>query len=126
MPTTQAVDLIESAHFKWVDQVYQGSIPFEESNDTSQTVLLATEYLSEPTKFGNSKFKGWLIGVEIQIFYKASVDINLLDAEIALAKLFEQNNWFIEQSKNHSKDPDTNQVSKVFFFTKKIILKETN
>ena len=126
MPVVQAVNLIKSKNYKWLDSIYQGSIPTETADDDTKTVVLVTEYLSEPTYYGNAQFKGWLIGVEVQIFYKKNPDENFLKSEIELASLFKKNKWQVEQSKNHIKDPDTKQLSKVFYFSKKEILKEAN
>lgn len=124
MPVVQALNLIESSKLSWVDEVFQGSIPTAIQDDDTKTVMLLTEYISQPTYFGNSKFKGWEIGVEVQIFYKKKPDFNLLEAEIQLANLFEKDKWRIEQSKNHIKDPDSRQISKVFYFTKKLRLEK--
>jgi hypothetical protein len=124
LPVVQAINLVESANFDWLDEVFQGSIPTEIQDDDTKTVALITEYLSEPTSFGNSRFKGWQIGVEMQIFYEKKANFNLLEAEINMATLFEKDGWLIEQSKNHIKDPDTKQLSKVFYFTKKLRLEK--
>lgn len=124
VPVVQAINLVESVNFDWLDEVFQGSIPTKIQDDDTKTVALITEYLSEPTNFGNSRFKGWQIGVEMQIFYKKKADFNLLEAEINMANLFEKDGWLIEQSKNHIKDPGTKQLSKVFYFTKKLRLEK--
>ncbi|WP_145993321.1 DUF806 family protein, partial [Secundilactobacillus pentosiphilus] len=41
-----------------------------------------------------------------------------------LVKLFKAHRWALIQSKNHLIDPDTDQVSKVFYFDRSITLKE--
>ncbi|GEK28519.1 tail protein [Furfurilactobacillus siliginis] len=128
LPAITGEKLIRSAGYKWLDNIYRTSIPKNAQLDGSNTDFLVTEYLNEPTRFGNSRFKGWLIGVEVQLFYKKEPDssFNMMDSEISLARLFEKDGWSVNQSKNHIKDPDTGQISKVFYFTKNINLKEAN
>lgn len=124
LPTTQARKLIESLNFSWIDKLMIGTIPTEMAGNTDQTICLIREWLNEPVYYANATFKGWTIGVEVQIFYKKDSGINSLDGEIKLAKAFVKDNWTIEQSKDHIQDPDTHQVTKVFYFAKNLILKE--
>lgn len=124
LPVVQARKLVERNNLTWVDNVYQGSVPEDVVNDTSKTDIAISEYINEPARYANSRFKGWEIGVEVQIFYAESTKINIQDAEITFLRIFESDGWSVDQSKHHSKDPDTGQVSKVFYFTKKFNLKE--
>lgn len=124
LPTTQARKLIESLDLPWIDKLMIGTIPTEMAGNIDQTVCLIREWLNEPAYYANATFKGWTIGVEVQIFYKKDSGINSLDGEIKLAKAFVKDNWTIEQSKDHIQDPDTHQVTKVFYFAKNLILKE--
>ncbi len=124
LPTTQANKLIVSAHYSWIDRTVIGAIPRELAGNTSETILRLSEWLNEPIYYANATFKGWTIGVEVQIFYKKDSGINSLDDEIKLAQLFVKDGWTVEQSKDHIQDPDTHQVSKVFYFAKNLILKE--
>ncbi|KAA8718819.1 DUF806 family protein [Lactococcus garvieae subsp. garvieae] len=124
MPTYQAVSLLEEQGYTWLDHIYQGSVPAEEVNDTSHTVAVVTETISRPTDYANNTFKGWEMGVEVQIFYAQKFQHPLCDVEIELATVFKKEGWLISQSKAHKKDPDTGQITKVFYFKKKLILKE--
>lgn len=124
LPTTQARDLISSGHFKWIDKLIVGAVPLELAGNTDLTICRISEWLNEPSSYANATFKGWTIGVEVQIFYKKDSGINSLDDEIKLALLFVKNNWTVEQSKDHIQDPDTRQVTKVFYFAKNEILRE--
>lgn len=117
LPSLQALDLIEGK-FDWIDEIYLESLPEEETDLTDKTVCLITEWINEPTRYANRTFKCWQIGVEVQIFYKKDSETTTLDGEIALADRFKRDDWTIEQSKNHIKDPDTGQVTKVFYFAK--------
>lgn len=130
LPVVQAKELIASAKYPWLDNIYQTSIPKEVQDDVDenkenadsakQTFVWITEYANEPEYYANNAFKGWQIGVEVQIFYSLDINLNIQDLEIELAKLFQSDGWQIEQSKNHTKDPDTSQKSKVFYFVKHI------
>lgn len=121
LPSVQALDLIEGK-FDWIDEIYLESLPEEETDLIDKTVCLITEWLNEPTGYANRTFKQWSIGVEVQIFYKKDASISSIDNEIALADRFQQDDWTIEQSKNHIQDPDTGQVTKVFYFAKDLTI----
>lgn len=124
LPTTQAKKLIKSGNFKWIDLIVSGPTPSELAGNTDKTLCRLTEWLNEPTHYANATFKGWTIGVEVQIFYKKDSGISTLNDEIKLAKLFVKDGWTIEQSRDHIQDPDTRQVTKAFYFAKDLVLKE--
>jgi hypothetical protein len=121
LPSVQALDLIDG-QFDWIDDIYLESLPEEETDLTDKTVCLITEWLNEPTGYANRTFKRWQIGVEVQIFYKKDSDTTTLDGEIALADRFKCDDWTVDQSKTHIKDPDTGQVTKVFYFSKDLTI----
>lgn len=118
LPVIQAENLLKTVNYDWIDNIYRGSIPESTDNAGTTTDVIITESENAPSNYANSQFKHWALGVEIQIFYKKSNQIEILPAEIELAKMFIANGWRVEQSKNHTKDPDTGQVTKVFYFTK--------
>lgn len=124
LPTTQASKLITAAHYSWIDMIVVGTIPRELAGNADKTICRITEWLNEPTYYANAIFKGWAVGVEVQIFYKKDLELNSLNNEIQLAKRFVKNGWTVEQSEDHIQDPDTKQVTKVFYFAKDLILKE--
>lgn len=125
MPAVTAQKLIKEQGFEWVDNVYRGSIPPETQDLSDTTDILVTEWLNEPAGYANRTFKRWTIGVEVQVFFKkGKQSVSLIDAEIAIAKLFKNNGWQIDDSKTNIKDPDTNQWSQSFLFSKNINLKE--
>lgn len=121
LPSVQALDLIDG-QFDWIDEIYLESLPEEETDLTGKTVCLITEWLNEPTGYANWTFKRWQIGVEVQIFYKKDSGTTTLDGEIALADRFKRDDWTVDQSKTHIKDPDTGQVTKVFYFSKDLTI----
>ncbi|KRN36111.1 DUF806 family protein [Lactiplantibacillus plantarum] len=118
LPVIQAENLLKTVNYDWIDNIYRGSIPKSADNAGTTTDVVITESENTPSNYANSQFKHWALGVEVQIFYKKANQIEILSAEIELAKMFIANGWRVEQSKNHTKDPDTGQVTKVFYFTK--------
>lgn len=107
----------------WIDELYSGSIPSNVEVSTNKNTVLITEYLNEPSLYANMKIKYWQVGVEVQIFYKLSGD-DFQNHEIELAKLFNNDDWEIDTSRNRIKDPDTKQWTKVFYFSKILKVKE--
>lgn len=116
--------LVNALNLTWVDKVYLNSIPNEDLDNTTSTVMLLQETDSSPAYLANSTFKGLAMGVEIQIFYKVNLadDFNPLEAEIALMKSFKEAGWLIVSSQHHTTDPDTNQVTKTIYVTKNEML----
>jgi len=127
LPTVYAQKLIQNAKFDWISAIYRDAIPPEVQDSSDETIVLITEDINEPAAYANTTFKGWNIGVEVQIFYSKNLPENfkMMESELAFAKLFNDNDWQIEQSKNHIEDPDTGQVSKVFYFSKILLIKES-
>lgn len=127
LPTVYAQKLIQNAKFDWISSIYRDAIPPEVQDSSDETIVLITEDINEPAAYANTTFKGWSIGVEVQIFYSKNLPENfkMMESELAFAKLFNDNDWQIEQSKNHIEDPDTGQVSKVFYFSKILLIKES-
>lgn len=124
LPVEQAMDLMKT-NITDIDQYFSEKIPKGVEPDIGQTWCIISEWLNEPTYYANRVFKGWTIGVEVQIFYKLNSGIKSLNNEIKIARTFVKNNWTIEQSKNHIQDPDTGQVIKTFYFAKNLIIKES-
>ncbi len=120
LPVSQIASLVDSLNLTWVDKVYLNSIPKEERNNATSTVMLLQETDSSPAYLANSTFKGLAMGVEIQIYYKVDLadDFNPLEAEIALMKSLKEAGWLIVSSQHHTTDPDTNQVTKTIYVTK--------
>jgi len=120
LPVSQVASLVDSLNLTWLDEVYLNSIPKEELNNTTSTVMLLQQNDSSPAYLPNNTFKGLAMGVEIQIFYKVDLedDFNPLEAEIALMKSIKAAGWLIVSSQHHTTDPDTNQVTKTIYVTK--------
>lgn len=120
-PTTIAKRLM--SNIAWIDELYSGSIPSNVEVNTNKNTVLITEYLNEPSQYANMEIKYWLVGVEVQIFYKLDGD-DFQNHELQVAKLFNDNRWHIDTSKNRIKDPDTKQWTKVFYFSKNLEMEE--
>ena len=120
-PTTIAKKLMKD--ITWIDELYSGSIPSNVEVNTNKNTVLITEYLNEPSQYANMEIKYWLIGVEVQIFYKLDGE-DFQNCEIQVARLFNDNRWKINTSRNRIKDPDTKQWTKVFYFSKNLEMEE--
>lgn len=120
-PTTIAKKLLKD--ITWIDELYSGSIPSNVEVNTNKNTVLITEYLNEPSQYANMEIKYWLVGVEVQIFYKLDGE-DFQNCEIQVARLFNDNRWKIDTSRNRIKDPDTKQWTKVFYFSKNLEMEE--
>lgn len=120
-PTTIAKRLM--SNIAWIDELYSGSIPSNVEVNTNKNTVLITEYLNEPSQYANMEIKYWLVGVEVQIFYKLDGN-DFQNHELQVAKLFNDNRWHIDTSRNRIKDPDTKQWTKVFYFSKNLEMEE--
>lgn len=120
-PTTIAKNLLKG--ITWIDELYSGSIPSNVEVNTNKNTVLITEYLNEPSQYANMEIKYWLVGVEVQIFYKLDGE-DFQNCEIQVARLFNDNRWKIDTSRNRIKDPDTKQWTKVFYFSKNLEMEE--
>lgn len=123
LPSQQALDLMGDK-FPWIDHYYREAVPQGVEISASETTCIISEWLNEPTYYANQTFKGWTIGVEVHIFYKLNSELSTLDEEMKIARSFVKDGWTVENSRNHSKDPDTQQVDKVFYFAKDLVIKE--
>ncbi|AUI79089.1 phage tail protein [Lactiplantibacillus pentosus] len=120
LPVSQVPSLVNSLNLTWIDKVYLNTIPKDDLDNTTSTVMLLQETDSSPAYLANNTFKGLAMGVEIQIFYKVHLedDFNPLEAEIGLMKVLKDSGWLIVSSQHHTTDPDTNQVTKTIYVTK--------
>ncbi|MCA1343947.1 DUF806 family protein [Lactiplantibacillus pentosus] len=120
LPVSQVASLVNSLNLTWIDKVYLNTIPKDDLDNTTSTVMLLQETDSSPAYLANNTFKGLAMGVEIQIFYKVHLedDFNPLEAEIGLMKVLKDSGWLIVSSQHHTTDPDTNQVTKTIYVTK--------
>ncbi|MCH5461503.1 DUF806 family protein [Lactobacillus sp. LC28-10] len=117
LATFEAEQLIDSQSYEGIDRIFTGSIPEEAKPDANSTDILITESAGDmPEDYGNDDFVNLNRAVEVQIFYSVNTDFDISEFEIALMHLFSHNGWRVETSRPHTQDPDTNQVTKVFYF----------
>lgn len=122
LPVFEVQDLIDSMNF--ADVTFVSSIDEAYLKDVKSTIVLITEATNELDMRSNNRFRGMRYAIEVQIFYGTKFTKSVLDTEITLARLLEKNDWITSQSKSHTRDPKTDQVTKVFYFTKKYILED--
>lgn len=116
-------ELIDSAKFTIIDRTFANALPKDAQSDTNSTDVLITEVNDVPTDYGNNDFRSLSQLIEVQIFYDLNTTENAMKFEIKFMRFFKQNNWFVDQTKPHTTDPDTQQVTKVFYFSRKNRLK---
>lgn len=122
LPIFEVDDLLQT--LKFADAIFVNSIDEEYLKDVQSTTVLITETVNDLDKRANNRFRNLNYGVELQIFYGINFNQSIIDIEIEVARLLERNDWRMTQSKSHINDPKTNQVTKVFYFTKNYILEE--
>lgn len=117
-----AKNLIESQNYVELDAVYTTNLPQEIVSNVDKTVVLITEANEQLTTLGNNDFYGMRRICEIQIFYKLDVDFSVENFEMRLMKLFKNNHWSVFDKRGHTLDPDTLQLTEVFYVAQEIII----
>lgn len=115
LATLEMKKLLDEAELGEVQQVYTSNLPKEVQDNTDETIVLVTDVNSELGLNGNNTFNSVRRQVEIQIFYRLDVDIDIEDFEISLMKLLKSNHWSILDIRGHSVDPDTLQMTSVIY-----------
>lgn len=118
----EAKNLIEAQNYIEVDVVYTTNLPQEIVDNVDKTVILITEANEQLTTLGNNDFYGMRRICEIQIFYKFDVDFSVENFEMRLMKLFKNNHWSVFDKRGHTLDPDTLQLTEVFYVAQEIII----
>jgi hypothetical protein len=112
----EAKQLLESAKFDWLDEIYTYNVPKNEVDNTDNTVALIRDVNTISDLEGNDDFFAAQRQVEIQFFYKLEIE-DTEQGEYEFLKLFKKNHWHVTQIREHSIDPDTKQVTGTFYFT---------
>ena len=118
----EAKQLIDSGNITEINDVYTVNLPEEVIENIDKTIALITEAKPQLTLFGNDDFYGIKRLCEIQLFYKLDVDFNIEDFEIRLMKLFTKNHWSVIDIRERTFDPDTQQITGVFYVSQDKIL----
>lgn len=115
LATVKLKELIEGKGFDEISEVYANNLPKELEKNTDKTIVLLTESNPSLDLSGNNTFFGKTERVEIQIFYKLDIDFDIEAFEIKLLKFLESEHYSIIDMREHSIDPDTLQLTAVFY-----------
>lgn len=115
LATVKLKELIEGKGFDEISEVYANNLPKELEENTDKTIVLLTESNPSLDLSGNNTFFGKTERVEIQIFYKLDIDFDIEAFEIKLLKFLESEQYSIIDMREHSIDPDTLQLTAVFY-----------
>ncbi len=118
-PVLEAKNILDQAHYEWLDECYVNYLPKSAQDDTSRTIALVTSIREMPTQYGNNVFNEIENAVQVQIFFKYQFQGSIQKENIKVMQLFLKTGWKIDDSKAIYADPDNKQLIKVFYFTKK-------
>lgn len=118
-PVLEVKNILDQANYDWLDECYVNYLPKSAQDDTSRTIALVTSIKEMTTQYGNNVFNGIENAVQVQIFFKYQFQGSIQKENIKIMQLFLKNGWKIDDSKAIYADPDTKQLIKVFYFTKK-------
>lgn len=115
LATVKLKELIDSKEFGEISEVCANNLPKELEENTDKTIVLLTESNPSLDLSGNNTFFGKTDRVEVQIFYKADIDFDIEAFEMGLLKFLKSEHYSITDMREHSIDPDTLQITAVFF-----------
>ena len=117
LATVKLKELIEGKGFGEISEVYANNLPKELEDNTDKTIVLLTESNPSLGLSGNDTFFSKTDRVEVQIFYKLDIDFDIEAFEMELIKFLKSEHYSITDIREHSIDPDTLQLTAVFFVT---------
>lgn len=120
-----AVSILSQANISGIDAIEGNNLPQELVDSTDKTVVLITDAANDPTAYGDNDFWALNQEVEVQIWYSQLLDSDPEAIEIAMMKVFVHQNWQVAAVRQRTLDPDTQQLSNTFYFSRTKILKET-
>ena len=103
--------------------VVRFSSSFMALNMTLSSACLSCVNAGAGRMFGNDSFFGKTNQIEVQIFYKLDIDFDLDEFETRLMKFLVSEHYKITDIREHSIDPDTYQLTGVFYVEREKILK---
>ncbi|ARU13540.1 tail component [Streptococcus phage P7134] len=115
LATVKLKELIEGKGFGEISEVYANNLPKELEDNTDKTIVLLTESNPSLDLSGNNTFFKKIDRVEVQIFYKLDIDFDIEAFEMELIKFLKSEHYSITDIREHSIDPDTLQLTAVFF-----------
>ena len=123
LATLELKNLIDGKEFGEISEVYANNLPKEVQENTDKTTVLLQESDACLGVFGNDSFFGKTNQIEVQIFYKLDIDFDLDEFETRLMKFLVSEHYKITDIREHSIDPDTYQLTGVFYVEREKILK---
>lgn len=123
LATLELKNLIDGKGFGEISEVYANSLPKEVQENTDKTIVLLRESSAFLGMFGNDRFYSKSNQIEVMIFYKLDVDFDLEDFETRLMQWLVSEHYKITDIREHSIDPDTYQMTGVFYVEREKILK---
>lgn len=115
LATVKLKELIEGKGFGEISEVYANNLPKELEDNTDKTIVLLTESNPSLDLSGNNTFFRKIDRVEVQIFYKLDIDFDIEAFEMELIKFLKSEHYSITDIREHSIDPDTLQLTEVFY-----------
>ena len=115
LATVKLKELIEGKGFGEISEVYANNLPKELEDNTDKTIVLLTESNPSLDLSGNNTFFRKIDRVEVQIVYKLDIDFDIEAFEMELIKFLKSEHYSITDIREHSIDPDTLQLTAVFF-----------
>lgn len=123
LATLELKNLIDGKGFGEISEVYANNLPKEVQENTDKTIVLLRESSTFIGIFGNGRFHSKSNQIEIQIFYKLDLDFDPDDFETQFMQWLVSNHYKITNIREHSIDPDTYQLTCVFYVEREQILK---
>lgn len=115
LATLKLKELLDGKEFGEINEVCANNLPKELEENTDKTIVLLTESNPSLDLSGNNTFFSKTDRVEIQIFYKADIDFDIEAFEMELLKFLKSEHYSIIDMREHSIDPDTLQLTAVFY-----------
>ncbi len=123
LATLELKELISGKEFSEISEIYVNNLPKEIQENTDKTIMLLRESGAFLHMFGNDSFFGKTNQIEVQIFYKLDVDFDIDAFETRLMKFLVSEHYKITDIREHTLDPDTLQMTAVFYVAHEKILK---
>lgn len=115
LATLELKNLIDGKGFGEISETYANNLPKEVQENTDKTIVLLRESDTFLGMFGNDSFYSKTNQIEVQIFYKLDIDFDLDEFETRLMKWLVSERYKITDIREHSIDPDTLQLTAVFY-----------
>ena len=122
LATLEMKKLLDDETTSEVQKVYTSNLPKEEQENIDETIILITDVNADLGLTGNNSFFSKTTQIEIQIFYKQDLDFDIEEFENRLLKMLKQNHWSINDIRGRTTDPDTFQMTAVFYVSKENLI----